>query len=1078
MYDYVSSTVLANLRLNTLSEPTSANSFQSTSQTVPLAHSSSARSKRRAKRRHDNECRIRMRTATRNIVQNSNPLRVHREFFYLPILPDDTVISSPPKGKLLGGSSSGVMTTNHHSPKESTMSLLPLDPEENWWPLYVNLASKLQTHSTQTPFSRDVLEHDRFQDLPTDHWTYELGAMGIDFASTASPIEQLLPNASSLLTMYRADSPPKIDVPHLSLEEALSHLRIVHQRLQQISRRLKKTQKQLNSWFRNKAPNTAHIKAENIERLLLLQQNLRTSHRQFNELHQTLQKKSKARVKEVTSTLSRQVFVPYDLPPIPTYNRFSILDDHSDRTPMKTWYDFLPQIPHIDEAAVVPHAKTTTNKASNRDSTPMEVLISARQELASSAPTILHQAINMAYNVQGCYKSKDAESAAALTVTTWNINCLTGHKAHLVGRIMKQDKSDVLIMVDTRHSPCTTRSFKKIFVSCLGAGSQVYFSHDPNRRPGEPGGIVIVIGPKWGTSYMPQSSRTDYSGHGILASIRLRTSTSFIHIMGTYWPFVPPKAMSSDDVSKKLFNRLLAYCRKSHPQNPDPIQYVQHLLLQWMANAWQDGCCGQIAGGDFNSRWLPSDRGGQRALFDWANANYLINGPRHITDRGGMSFITYGRNDWSDGTWIDHLLHAGDPETFDIVGAFNDLGSLLDGVSDHKPLLAVYKTPPPFSSTVKTMPKPRPRPELPRSDKRQIASFKSELTKMLSQVSPTVNSISQAEEALEVSTQCVVHLVRRLNDSMRPKIVKHKDGYSPEYVLRKFHLAAVLEIRRHITGQNQTKDRWVGYHSIQNNVRQVFHKLDKLANQLRISNTDRHRILNIPNASLDFWLSCPAGPTEILCTNAIKCLRSKLHGRQRTDMRLAHKGYMSFIESQREQGKLRSVIRAILGANAGRKHTDSIPLEVVASSDGKIITTPAELHKECTNHYISHHKLPVEHNNELHTAEDWLPYIEDKEKFLHVFKDSNIPIWCLDIIHQALQEKPQAAAVRAQLSETLLIPPTLEEFKKSIKKSKTNSAPGMSGLSYNMLKSYPRDMVEYVYNLWIWFWNKPDIDLP
>ena len=86
----------------------------------------------------------------------------------------------------------------------------------------------------------------------------------------------------------------------------------------------------------------------------------------------------------------------------------------------------------------------------------------------------------------------------------------------------------------------------------------------------------------------------------------------------------------------------------------------------------------------------------------------------------------------------------------------------------------------------------------------------------------------------------------------------------------------------------------------------------------RISYTDRHRILNIPNASLDFRLSCPAGPTEILCTNAIKCLRSKLHGRQRTDMRLAHKEYMSFLESQREQGKLRSVIKAILGANAGR----------------------------------------------------------------------------------------------------------------------------------------------------------------
>jgi hypothetical protein len=44
----------------------------------------------------------------------------------------------------------------------------------------------------------------------------------------------------------------------------------------------------------------------------------------------------------------------------------------------------------------------------------------------------------------------------------------------------------------------------------------------------------------------------------------------------------------------------------------------------------------------------------------------------------------------------------------------------------------------------------------------------------------------------------------------------------------------------------------------------------------------------------------------------------------------------------------------------------------------------------------------------------------------------------LDIIHQALQEKPQAQFVREQLMQTLLVPPTIEEFKKSIRKSKTN----------------------------------------
>ena len=327
-------------------------------------------------------------------------------------------------------------------------------------------------------------------------------------------------------------------------------------------------------------------------------------------------------------------------------------------------------------------------------------------------------------------------------------------------------------MVDSRHSSCTARSFKKIFVSCLGPGTQTYFSHDPNRKPGEPGGIIFVIGPKWGTSYAPQSSRSDYSGQGILDSIRLRTCSSFIHLMGTYWPFVLPSALSADDFSKKLFKRLLAYCMKLHPHNPNPIQYAQNLMLQWMAHSWQDGCCGQIAGGDYNSRWLPGERGGQRSLFEWANENYFINGPRLIADRGGMSFVTFKRSDWNEGTCIDHILHAGEPECFDILGAFNDLGTFLDGISDHKPLIAVYKTPLPRSNMVTTMPKARPRPELPRSDKAQIAVFKSELSKMLSQVSPVVDSIAQAEEALEVSTQCVVQLVRKLNDTFRPKTKK------------------------------------------------------------------------------------------------------------------------------------------------------------------------------------------------------------------------------------------------------------------------------------------------------------------
>ena len=78
--------------------------------------------------------------------------------------------------------------------------------------------------------------------MPTGHWKYEMQAMGIDFSSSVSPIDQLLPSASNLWHLYKDDSPPTLDISHLSLEESLCHIRIVFQRLHLIDRRLKKTQ--------------------------------------------------------------------------------------------------------------------------------------------------------------------------------------------------------------------------------------------------------------------------------------------------------------------------------------------------------------------------------------------------------------------------------------------------------------------------------------------------------------------------------------------------------------------------------------------------------------------------------------------------------------------------------------------------------------------------------------------------------------------------------------------------------------------------------------------------------------------
>ena len=964
-------------------------------------------------------------------------------------------------------------STTHSSTTQPACSAPSLSSDEDWWPLYLNHASKLKSRSHERQFERDLLDQDKFHELPTQHWQYELSAMGINFRSAHPPIHQLLPRLSDIAKLYNDDVIPDCDVPTMPLEDALCHTRIVFQRLHQLERKIKKQQSQLNSWYRKKCRASPSTKSRAIESLLLAQQDTKTKRRELSLLYQQLQRKVKSRLKEVKKVTPKSVFVSYDLPPIPVYNRFRLLDEDAVGSPIKSWYDFLPP-PLPSENIAVPYNSNSASSAGKLD-TPMEVLINTRADLAHSAPSLPQQAKGMAYNVIGGYKSDSASSHATLTVSTWNINCLTGHKARFVVEIMIQDKIDVLLLIDTRHSPQTARSFRRIFVQRLGAGSQLYFSKDPNRRPGEPGGIICVVSPTWGPSYLPQHSRSDSSGQGVMTCIRLRTESSFLSILGTYWPFVPVGASRMEESSKKLYNRLFQYCKTIHPQNPDPISHIQNLMVHWMTSAWEDGCTGFIATGDLNSRWLPTDHGGQRSIVDWANDNYLINGPRLIADRANMKFITFGRRDWEDGSWIDHILHAGDPDNIDILGAFNDLGSLLDDVSDHKPIRAVYRTHRPMFAAVASVPKPRKRPELPRGDKSQIARFKDRLSGMLSQVAPTVDSISEAEEALELASQCIVQVVRELNEESRPLTKRHKDGYSPEYVLRKFHLGAIIDIRRHLAG---TKPRWVGYNNILKNVKLAFDQLHGLADKLQISHSDRCRILDVPNASLEFWMSCRSGPTVSLCDDAVKLLRSKLHGRLRKEMRLAQKGYMSYIESQREQGKLRSVIKAILGVHAGRKHQDGLPLEVVTSSSGEVITNPATLHAECTRHYDRIYRIPEDHRNPLHLATDWGPLVQNRENFLTIFQASNIPTWCLDIIFRALQEKPEAPNVRAVLTVSLETPPTLAEFKYAIQHTKTNSAPGPSGLSYNMLKSLPRDMMEWVYDKWIWFWNQPHPNLP
>ena len=76
----------------------------------------------------------------------------------------------------------------------------------------------------------------------------------------------------------------------------------------------------------------------------------------------------------------------------------------------------------------------------------------------------------------------------------------------------------------------------------------------------------------------------------------------------------------------------------------------------------------------------------------------------------------------------------------------------------------------------------------------------------------------------------------------------------------------------------------------------------------------------------------------------------------------------------------------------------------------------------------------------------------------------------LENLHQAIQQRPTEDKMN-YLAQTLRKPPTIEEFTNNLKKCKENSAPGPTGLSYNMIKEWPEDLLKKVYEILAELWE-------
>ena len=200
-----------------------------------------------------------------------------------------------------------------------------------------------------------------------------------------------------------------------------------------------------------------------------------------------------------------------------------------------------------------------------------------------------------------------------------------------------------------------------------------------------------------------------------------------------------------------------------------------------------------------------------------------------------------------------------------------------------------------------------------------------------------------------------------------------------------------------------------------------------------------------------------------------------MHGQLRTEMRSSINYHCAKRETLRELGKTKLVLKSILGKMGGRKHQDPLFLGAVRESDTLVDVTPVDVHSALTSHFQTWYATPpIYVNDRLHTG-DWKAALDSFSSFYATVEHTGVPEDICHLIYCAILQNPGRTEAHEHLLSVFSTIPTFEEFTSQVRSLRNNSTPGMSGCSYNMIKSWPEPVLRAAYDCIAIFWQDTTI---
>ncbi|OXE35754.1 MAG: hypothetical protein CGW95_11955, partial [Phenylobacterium zucineum] len=414
---------------------------------------------------------------------------------------------------------------------------------------------------------------------------------------------------------------------------------------------------------------------------------------------------------------------------------------------------------------------------------------------------------------------------------------------------------------------------------------------------------------------------------------------------------------------------------------------------------------------------------------------------------------------------IDHILLS-QGASGHITKAGVSTGSFFGSISDHRPLLLglSLRGALPGRSTIHALQRPPlSSPDINLADKSLVAHYQTHMASITpttnplnsQQASATLHSLSLAPSAWLASDQ-------HRNKPHAPKR-KHFDGWSPTAMAYKYNLMAIYDIHSHLRGYHGAR-RW----STQNHMNSGIYPII----DLWVSRVKQHAwphpsipqtLMDVTGYGPSFWRTCTLEDIShpSFCPSIAQSLLKRLHGRNRADLRSKISEATAARERSRILGRTGRVIRSIM-----REEVDMYNLDYLHLDDGGSLTDHRALHNLITTHFTQWYRGPTTpHTN-------WQTVMQSKAAFVTECINKFIPMELTDLLWEALTDVPNAQAVKEELASILHHPPPLHEFLAAVRGHKGSTAPGATGLTYNMLKAWPEATLTFAYQCLELLWRE------